>query len=609
MKLTYFLKDVILERTQSKLLVEISQKKKDDLVAKFSAETNDSLSAITNNINSFEKYQQGLPIDKRDLDKYSYSELKKLIESKQFRKVFEDAFTFIKKNNENVNDKTLSKNIKKFFEIKSELPKERQDIKKYTYLSLDKLINDNYEGLLYKKYVPIFKQEEPQTNDATFKAYLENYVENYDNIPIKTKPINYFTFIELEHMLDAMAATKSVGKEKRVTDYSDVDMIYNENNEAIVRLKTKEQCIKYKRGRGWCITWEGSNNRYYYYRLDKKRTIYYAIDDSLPYEDTNHILVILVEPDGTKFCADKTNSGRFAGDTRMSWEEIVGKQPKLEGLEHLFVPVPLTNEEKELISQVRNKQVGDNPAEAFSTPEMLELWVEMLQQNLTDVQYSNLTPELKRKYIASGFKLSANMIANSEANVLSYYSKKETDALLDKRLSSLTNEDIVLLNTPIMKRIKDQLKPRFSTSFNLNSDVVKITYPSNDVSKYIALYGIESLFDEIPETITEFKFYNTSNSPLDLDLTKIGKFKDLEILGFKNAVNIVPNEIMQLENLSTLILEDCPNVTKIPPIENLPYLFFVNLSGSKNIKLTPSFIESFEEFSVEPGVYSKKSID
>jgi len=117
--------------------------------------------------------------------------------------------------------------------------------------------------------------------------------------------------------------------------------------------------------------------------------------------------------------ADRSNSGRYGGSTNIPWSEIVSKVPKLEGLQKLFVPKPLTQEERTLINTVRNARVGENPMKSFNSPQEVEMWLEYNSPKLSDEQYAHLTPDLKKKYIALGMNLSSTMIKSSEPEVYS----------------------------------------------------------------------------------------------------------------------------------------------------------------------------------------------
>jgi hypothetical protein len=135
-----------------KLLInEISEKMKKQLVSKFSVDTQDTEDVIISNIDAFERYKSGLPADKRDINRYSYEELKNLIDSKQSSKSIDDIFTEFKKKEKGIERNLLKRYIKKFLEIQSDLPKNKQDISNYSFINLVKLVDDVYGKLLPKK--------------------------------------------------------------------------------------------------------------------------------------------------------------------------------------------------------------------------------------------------------------------------------------------------------------------------------------------------------------------------------------------------------------------------------------------------------------------------
>jgi hypothetical protein len=246
---------------------------------------------------------------------------------------------------------------------------------------------------------------------------------------------------------------------------------------------------------------------------------------------------------------------------------------------------------------LRNKKIGDNPSEEFPNPEMLEIWVELLQTPLTDVQYSNIPQELKKKYIASGFDLNYNKLENSEPTVLTYYAKKQKEKLLDKRLESLTDNDIALLNTPIMKNIKAQLKSKLVTQISFDDDSVSIEYPSNKISKLIALYGLDEILDAIPNTITYFKFSNKTDNTLNISFENVlAKCKLLENLTLEKCISKLPNSVLDLHNLEHMNLRNNPLLVELPPIETMPNLQYVSLKNTGVLNnLSESFTKVFSE--------------
>lgn len=583
------------------LINEISEKLKKQLVSKFSADTQDTEDIIISNIDAFERYKGGLPADKRDINRYSYEELKDLILNKQSSKSIDDIFTEFKKKEKGIERNLLKRYIKKFLEIQSELPKNKQDISNYSFLNLVKLVDDVYSKLLTKKMFEKISKENPNLTQDQIVYYINSYMENFDVIPFETKGIDKMSFVELEHLLDGLQGKSDDKDKKNKTNISDIDLVYDENNLKIFAPKTKDQCIKLRNGRSWCTSREGSGNMYYNYRLGNERTLYYVIDEDKDYDDANFAVVILVDPSGRKALADKSNSGRYGGSTNMPWSEIVSKVPKLAELESLFEAKPLTQEEKDLIRKVERARVGDNPMESFDNEQEVEMWLEYNSPRLSDVQYSNLPIDLKKKYIALGMDLSSGMIKNSEPEVLKYYISKKIDRIKDTSVNNLSTEDISLLNTPMLKSVKEGLKFKFAkdlTTGGGNTKKVEIDFPNGNAAKFVALYGFDELFESLPQDITNFLFNNKSQSDVSLVLPdSISRFKNLEALMLMKCVSKLPDSIGELTNLSFLSIPDNPNLEYIPnSVLNLPNLMFVNLKGSN-----PILPEGFRNAFIEEG--------
>lgn len=595
----------LLNLLSSNIILEVSEKLKKQLIAKFSGSTTDTEDEMISVIDSFDRYKQGLPADKRDIMKYSYDELKNVIQSKESVKSIGDIFTEFKKKEKGIENNALKRYIKKFLEIKSELPKDKQNILKYSFLSLVKIVDDLYSRLLTKKMLDKFSKENPNLTQDQVLFYIDSYGENFDLIPFETKGIDKMSFSELEHLLDGLQGKKGASNDNK-EDYGDIDIIYDENNLKIFSPLTKDQCIRLKNGRSWCTSREGSGNMYYNYRLGHERTLYYVVDEDMNFDDLNYAVVILVDPDGRMAMADRSNSGRYGGSTNIPWSEIVSKVPKLEGLQKLFVPKPLTQQERELINTVRNARVGDNPMKSFKTPQEVEMWLEYNSPRLSDEQYAHLTPDLKKKYIALGMSLSSTMIKSSEPEVIRYYVGKKIEKLKQTNVNNLSTEDIALLNTPMLKKLKEEMKEKFVKDLVINGTKVEIEYPNGNASKFVALYGFDELFENLPDNITNFLFNNKSKDDFSLSLpSSIGRFKNLEALLLMKCVKSIPEEIGELKNLSFLALPDNPSLVEIPnSILTLPNLMFVNLKGSDNVNTTEEFKQRFNNEG--SGFYTKK---
>ena len=586
----------LLNLLSKNIILEVSEKVKNQLLAKFKPTTEDSDETILNNIDMFDRYKQGLSVDNRDIMKYSYEDLKNLIQSKETTKGLNDIFTEFKKKEKGIENNNLKRYIKKFLEIQSELPKDKQNILKFNFLNLVKLVDDLYPRLFVKKMFGKYSKENPNLTQDQILYYLDSYYENFDLIPFDTKGVDKMSFSELEHLLDGLQGKKEQSN-KNKEDLSNIDLKYNENGLKIFAPTTKDQCIRLRNGRGWCTSREGSGNMYYNYRLGHERTLYYVIDEDKDFDDLNFATVILVDPNGRMAMADKSNTGTYGGSTNIPFSQIVSKVPKLQGLEYIFEPKPLTQEEKQLINTVKNAKVGDNPMESFNTLQEVEMWLEYNSPKLTDIQYSNITSELKKKYIALGMDLSSSMIKSSEPEVLRYYISKKIDSIKSKGINNLTTEDIALLNTPILKKVKEEFKPKFAKELTSGGGTkVEIEYPTGNSSKFVALYGFEDLFDSLPDNMTNFLFNNKSKTEVNLELpSSISRFQDLEALLLMNCVSSIPENIGDLKNLNFLALPDNTNLTSLPSsILDLPSLLFLNLKGS-NPMLPEGFNDRFSE--------------
>ena len=599
----------LLSVLKTTLINEVSEKIKKQLISKWGPTTEDTPEIIISNIDSFESIKSGLPADKRDIMRYSYDDLKEVLRTKSSAREMNDIFTDFKKRESKIENVALKKYIKRFLEIESLLPASKKDINKYRFLDLVKMIDDVYSKLISKKLTEKFSKENPQLTQDQILFYIGSYLENLEEIPLDTKRIDDMSFVEFEHLLDGLSSKKGSSETKN-NNLSDIDLKYNQNNLKIFAPKTKDQCIKLRNGRSWCTSREGGGNMYYNYRLGNERTLYYVIDEDKDFGDLNFACVVLVDPNGGMSLADGSNSGKYSGHNNVPWSDIIQKLPKLDGLKDIFKPEPLTGEERELIRKVERAKVGDNPMTSFDTPQEVEMWLEYNSPRLSDIQYSNLTPELKKKYISLGMDLTGTMVNNSEPEVVKYYIGKKLDTIKSTNIKNLSSADVALLNSPILKNIKTELKSKFAAEMGAggNGNKIEIDYPNGASAKFAALYGFEDLFESLPSTIENFLFNNKSQDSINLSVPKsISRFKNLEALLLMNCITELPEEIGLLQNLTFLSLPNNPNLRKLPrAILNLKNVRFINLQGS-----TPEFPEGFENYYVEAekgtGFFARKA--
>lgn len=557
--------------------LDISPKIKTQVLNKFRTQTSDTDVNILGNIANFLKYKEGLPIDKRDILKYDYSELVELVISKNPINTLKGLYNIFKKKEPQLENNSLKRHLKKYLEVQSELPGNKQDISNSNYLEVVKIIDDLYVRLITAKMTHKFRISNPELTSGQIEHYINSYIRSFDQIGFEVPGIDKLTFHDLELVLDSINTLD--GDESKKLDLSDIVLAYDENNLKVYAPITKDQAIKLRNGRSWCTSREGHGNMYYNYRLENERTLYYVIDEDKPFADLNFAVVILVEPGGAMSLSDGNNGGRYSGHQNLPWSEIEEKLPKLKGLKNVFKPNPLTSAEKALIKTVKNVSPGDSPINHFGTEEKVELWLEINSPSLKDVQYISLSPELKKKYISLGMDLTTGMINGSEPEVIRYYSLKKIEKLKTATLSSLSQEDVALLQTPGMAKLKEELREKLSSELVTQGETVDIKYPSSNEGKFVVLYGMDKLFESIPDSLMHFLFVNNSESKVELVFpADIGRFKNVESAMFKNCITELPESIGEWKKLGMLSVQDNPGLKKLPDsFEHLPRLSLVNL--------------------------------
>ena len=323
----------------------------------------------------------------------------------------------------------------------------------------------------------------------------------------------------------------------------------------------------------------------------------------------NYAVVILVEPYGGKRIADGQNmSGGYSGHKREAWSTIVSKVPKLEGKEHLFVADPLSEEEQREMNNYKNASIQKDAIKELGSEQAAEMWLEIASPDLTyrgngnDI-YRNFTENLKHKYLGLGMDLTADMINNSEPSVLKYYAARKLQGLMSKSLGQLSDADIAFVNSPIMRENKKKLKEKFkgqlgSVNNSGNSGYVGLEYPKDDNSKYVALFGFEDFFENIPTSTTMIQMENTSKTPIALDIPEsIGKLTELKTLIIDNMVKSIPESIGNCTKLKFINLPNNANLESIP--EAFGELYCLNFLSTENSNPNMRIPAKLEEYMSE----------
>jgi hypothetical protein len=149
---------------------------------------------------------------------------------------------------------------------------------------------------------------------------------------------------------------------------------------------------------------------------------------------------------------------------------------------------------------------------------------------------------------------------------------------------------IQLLNGP-MSELKDFFKPEFAKGLTVGGEKLIIdSFSHGAVGKFIGLYGLEDLIDNLPSTLKEFQVKNNDKNNVIINVPEsIGRFKDLEMVLFDNCIDSIPDSICNLPKLRFVALINNPKLTELPEcIADLPNLYFLNLKGSSNVRVPES---------------------
>ena len=157
--------------------------------------------------------------------------------------------------------------------------------------------------------------------------------------------------------------------------------------------------------------------------------------------------------------------------------------------------------------------------------------------------------------------------------------------------------------------LKELFKPEFAKGFQKgghNSKQVVIDYPRDSSSKYLALYGFDDLFEQLPKDLKRFDFVQSSGgyygsrdtTPINLKLPeRIGEYKDLEALNLDGVVSELPESLGKLKKLMFLSLPNNKDLKSLPKsIADIPNLAIINLKGSNpNIEIPEEVAKKAEE--------------
>ena len=153
--------------------------------------------------------------------------------------------------------------------------------------------------------------------------------------------------------------------------------------------------------------------------------------------------------------------------------------------------------------------------------------------------------------------------------------------------------------------LKEIFKPEFMKGLvSSKGTKVSVEYPKDSSSKFIALYGFEEFFSDLPDTLEQLNFsmsnspYRKNNEESNIEITvppSISKFQNLVTLHLAGIISSLPKEIGDIKSLNYLSLPDNPKLTTLPEeLSKLENLQVLNLQGSPNVRI-PDEIENNED--------------
>lgn len=169
----------------------------------------------------------------------------------------------------------------------------------------------------------------------------------------------------------------------------------------------------------------------------------------------------------------------------------------------------------------------------------------------------------------------------------------QTNSFMDKDDRGI--DLIQMLNGP-MSELKGVFKNEFAKGLTegASGGALKITdFEHGQVGKFVALYGLEELFNSVPDNLREITISVPDRTQVDLVIPPtIGRFKNLIYFSLRNCVSVIPPQICECKDLSFISLIDNPNLRTLPEcLAELPKLQILGLKGTEQVfdNLGPAF--------------------
>lgn len=204
-----------------------------------------------------------------------------------------------------------------------------------------------------------FKQQDENLDDASMEWYINRFnvikdsprIANFARRVFQIKqPTDIFSYTwnQLETTVDQLPAPETHPQHRAANAVAaaPAKLIYDENDLKIYDAPNQQACIQlgqreFGKTYSFCVSRVNDGNLYNSYRF-KQRSFYFVYDASLPQSNEHHLIVVQVTFDGKYYLTTAINKG----DKLVTWRQIEQVQPKLQGLQQLFVYHAFSTQEK-----------------------------------------------------------------------------------------------------------------------------------------------------------------------------------------------------------------------------------------------------------------------
>lgn len=148
---------------------------------------------------------------------------------------------------------------------------------------------------------------------------------------------------------------------------------------------------------------------------------------------------------------------------------------------------------------------------------------------------------------------------------------------------------IGMLNGPMVE-LKPLFKKEFAKGLTVSGGEKLIidNFKQGAVGKFVALYGLEELFESLPVTLTDIQIQGEKDSSGTIIKIpdSIKKFKNLRVILLQSCINELPESICELTNLRFITIIHNRELTKLPEcLFSMSGIMFYNLRGNPNLVL------------------------